>query len=92
MLLPHEESYFAGCRDGNELTILTGGRFPVTINAVYTDGSTRDITMSAGYRSSSHDAVDVSNPGTLYARSDGNALVTVTYTDTHSIESAFFPY
>ena len=73
------------CRDGNELTILTGGRFPVTINAVYTDGSTRDITMSAGYRSSSHDAVDVSNPGTLYARSDGNALVTVTYTDTHSI-------
>ena len=67
------------CRDGNELTILTGGRFPVTINAVYTDGSTRDITMSAGYRSSSHDAVDVSNPGTLYARSDGNAPVSYTH-------------
>lgn len=61
-----------------EIELLTGSSMTFTVNAVYQNGRTVDVTLSATYENSSPSVVKIVN-GNLVALADGEATISVTY-------------
>jgi len=61
-----------------ELSLLTGSTKSFTVTAVFQDGHTEDVTLSASYAISNANVVAVKN-GQLIAKANGDASVTVSY-------------
>ncbi|HWZ42268.1 MAG TPA: Ig-like domain-containing protein [Candidatus Saccharimonadales bacterium] len=55
-----------------------GGQQALTLTATYSDGSTKDMTSSAGYSSNNAAAATVNGSGIVTAVSNGNAAITAT--------------
>ncbi|HEY6915252.1 MAG TPA: family 43 glycosylhydrolase, partial [Paludibacter sp.] len=84
--------------DKTNIDILTGGSKSFTLTAVYKDGHTEDVTMSANYTISNPAVVNIKN-GQLLGKGNGTATITATYqgglgnpiTITLNINSTYFP-
>jgi Beta-xylosidase len=80
------------------INMLTGSSQSYTITAVYKDGHTEDVTLSATYTNSNPNALTIKN-GQLIAKANGTATVTVTYQGgmgdaknlTLNVNSTYFP-
>lgn len=64
--------------DKNNINLITGSSKGFTITAVFKDGHTEDITLSATYAVSNPAALIIKN-GQFLATANGDAIVTVTY-------------
>jgi hypothetical protein len=60
----------------------------LTVSAVYSDGTTRDVTSLAFFSTSNDDAADVSQIGLVTAKNRGEAFVMARF-DTHTVGSDF---
>jgi len=84
--------------DTTNITLLTGSNKSFTITAVYEDGHTEDVTLSATYTNSNPNVLTIKN-GLLIANANGDATVTVTYhggmgdpkSITLNVHSTYFP-
>lgn len=65
----------------SSLSLRTGGTADVQVYAVYSDGSTQDVTSSAGLTSSDSSVVTVSSDGTVTAQASGTATISTSLTD-----------
>lgn len=82
----------------NSINLLTGSSASFTINAVYEDGHTEDVTLGATYFNSNPNALTIKN-GQLIAKENGDAAVTVSYQGgmgdarsiTLNVHSSYFP-
>ncbi|MCK3684701.1 family 43 glycosylhydrolase [Maribellus sp. YY47] len=63
---------------GEHIELLTGSSITFTVNAVYQNGRTVDVTLGATYENSSPDIVKIVN-GNLVALADGEATINITY-------------
>jgi Beta-xylosidase len=85
--------------DKTDLNLLTGSSKSFVITAVYKDGHTEDVTLSATYTNSNPDALTIKN-GQMVAKANGEATVTGTYqggmgeakTITFHVNSTYFPF
>ncbi|MTK53237.1 family 43 glycosylhydrolase [Paludibacter sp.] len=84
--------------DATDITMVTGTNKSFVITAVYKDGHTEDVTLSATYANSSPSTLSIKN-GLLIATANGDATVTVTYQGgmgsakslTLNVRSTYFP-
>ena len=84
--------------DKTNISLITGSSKGFTITAVFKDGHTEDVTLSATYANSNPKALTIKN-GQLIANTNGDATVTVSYqggmgdakTLTLTIKSTYFP-
>ncbi len=60
------------------ISLLTGSSRSLIITAVYNDGHTEDVTLSATYENTNPDVVTVKN-GQMLAKANGTSTITVTY-------------
>ena len=80
------------------IALLTGSSQSIAITALYKDGHSDDVTMSATYTNSNPNVVTIKN-GLLIANTNGDATLTVTYQGgmgdamslTLNIHSTYFP-
>lgn len=85
--------------DKTDLNLLTGSTKSFAITAVFKDGHTEDVTLSATYTNSNPDVLSIKN-GQMIAKANGEATVTVTYqggmgdakTITIRVNSTYFPF
>jgi beta-xylosidase len=85
--------------DKTELNLLTGSTKSFVINAVFQDGHTEDVTLSANYTISNTNVLTIKN-GQMIAKSNGQATVGVTYQGgmgetkalTINVNSTYFPF
>jgi len=66
--------------DKNNLTLFKESKLNIVITAEFVDGHTVDITNNALYKSSDPQ-VTIASKGTIEAKSNGEAIVTISYTD-----------
>jgi len=64
--------------ENTNFSLLPGSSKSFTITAVYKDGHTEDVTLSATYTNSNPDVLTIKN-GQLITKSNGSATLTVTY-------------
>ena len=84
--------------DNTTINLLTGSSQSFTITAVYEDGHTGDVTLSATYTNSNPAVLSIKN-GLLIAKANGDATITVSYQGgmgeakslTLNVHSTFFP-
>lgn len=84
--------------DKTSISLITGSSKSFTITAVYKDGHTEDVTLSAAYTNSNPTALTIKN-GQLIAKANGESTVTVSYQGgmgatkslTLTIKSTYFP-
>jgi beta-xylosidase len=84
--------------DNTNISMLTGSSQSFTITAVYEDGHTGDVTLSATYTNPNPNALVIKN-GLLIAKANGDATITVTYQGgmgdakslTLNVHSTYFP-
>lgn len=84
--------------DKTAISLITGSSKSFAITAVFKDGHTEDVTLSATYTNSNPAALTIKN-GQLIAKANGEATVTVSYqggvgtakTLTLTIKSTYFP-
>ncbi len=66
--------------DKNDITLFIGSKQNIAITAEFVDGHTLDITNNVLYKSSDPQVVTASK-GTIEAKSNGETVVTISYTD-----------
>jgi beta-xylosidase len=66
--------------DKDTMTLLTGSTASISIIAVYKDGHTEDVSIGATYTNPHPEIVQVKN-GRVIAKTDGQAIVTLSYKD-----------
>jgi beta-xylosidase len=66
--------------EGDSLELLTGSTSGITVNAVYADGHTEDVSIGATYTNSNPDIVKATN-GYIIAKANGVATITISYAD-----------
>jgi len=84
--------------ENTTVNLLTGSTQSITINAVYEDGHTGDVTLSATYTNSNPAVLSIKN-GLLIAKANGDATITVSYQGgmgeakslTLNVHSTYFP-
>ncbi|HEY6914786.1 MAG TPA: glycoside hydrolase 43 family protein, partial [Paludibacter sp.] len=84
--------------ENTNINLLTGSSKSFLITALYNDGHTEDVTLSATYTNSNPDVLTVKN-GQLITKATGSATLTVSYqggmgaakTITLNVNSTYFP-
>lgn len=71
-----------GVKD-NKLTMVTGADRYLKVMAVYADGSKALVSGKAVFESSNPSSIKIGENGSIIALKDGEAEITITYTDAH---------
>jgi beta-xylosidase len=85
--------------DCDTVIATTGSNRSFTVTAVYLDGHTEDVTLSATYENSNPTAINILN-GQIVAKQQGDAIINITYqggkgdpkTASFVVNSTYFPF
>ena len=77
--------------DPTDVSLMPDESQQLTITAVYTDGSTKDVTEEASYESSNPSVATVSDLGLVTAVAEGSATITISYTEAEITKKTTVP-